>query len=86
MLLSKGVNPYEYMNNCEKFSETIITKKEDFYSRLNMEDISDADYAHVKRFCKDFKISNSGDSHDLQVDSNALLLLDIFEKLSKYVS
>ena len=33
-------------------------KKEDFYSHLNMEDIIDAGYAHIKRVCKDFKIKN----------------------------
>ena len=39
------------MNDWEKFSE-----KEDFYSHLNMEDITDTDYAHEKRVCKDFEI------------------------------
>ena len=29
-------------------------KKEDFSSHLNMEDITDADYAHIKRVYKDF--------------------------------
>ena len=31
-------------------------KKKDFYSHLNMEDITDADYMHAKRVCKDFEI------------------------------
>ena len=42
------------MDDCEKFSET-LPKKEDFYSNLNMEDITDADYAHAKRVSKDFE-------------------------------
>ena len=29
-------------------------KKEDFHSRLNVEDLTDADYVHVRRVCKDF--------------------------------
>ena len=33
-------------------------KKEDFYSHLNMEDITDADYAHAKRVCKDFEVKH----------------------------
>ena len=33
-------------------------KKKDFYSNLNMENITDADYAHVKRISKDFDIKN----------------------------
>ena len=56
LLLQKGVYPYEYMDDWEKFNETTLPEKEDFYSHLNIEDISDADYAHAKRVCKDFKI------------------------------
>ena len=31
-------------------------KKENFCSHLNMEDITDADFAHAKRLYKDFEI------------------------------
>ena len=30
-----------------------------------MEDITDADYAHAKRVCKDFEIKQLGEHHDL---------------------
>ena len=78
-LLQKGVHTYEYMNNWENFNETSLPEKEDFYSHLNMEDITDADYAHEKRACNDCKIKNLGEYHDLYVQSNALLLADVFE-------
>ena len=39
LLLQKGVYPYGYMNGWEKFGETSLPEKEDFYSHLNMEDI-----------------------------------------------
>ena len=55
MLLRKGVYPYEYMDGWEKFNEATLPEKE-FYSNLNMEDITDADYIYVKRVCKDFEI------------------------------
>ena len=42
-------------------------KKENFYSYLNMEDVTDADYAHTKRVRKDFEIKNLGEYHDLYV-------------------
>ena len=48
------------MAKCEKFNETWLPEKEDFYNQLNMEDIADADYAHAKRVCKDFEIKNLG--------------------------
>ena len=34
---------------------------------------------HAKRVCKDFKITNFGEYHDLYVESDTLLLVDIFE-------
>ena len=43
LLLWKGVYPYEYMDSWEKIDETILSLKEDFYSNLNLEDISDED-------------------------------------------
>ena len=49
LLLRKGLYPDEYMDDWEKFNETLLPKKEDFYSHLNVEDITDADYAHAKR-------------------------------------
>ena len=37
------------MENWEKFSETSLPEKEHFYSNLNMEDITDENYAHTKK-------------------------------------
>ena len=54
-MLRKKAYPYEY--GWEKFSETPLPKK-DFYRHLDMEDISDADYAHAKKICKDFEMKN----------------------------
>ena len=67
----------------EKFNETSLPETEDFYCHLNMGDITDADYAHTKRVCKDFEIKNLGEYHVLYVQSDTLLLADVFEK---YVS
>ena len=44
-----------------------------------MEDITDADYVHAKRFCKNFEIKNLGEYHDLYVQSDALLLAYVSE-------
>ena len=42
------------MDDWEKFNETSLHGKELFYSHLNMEDITDADYAQAKRVHKNF--------------------------------
>ena len=47
-----------------------------------MEDITDADYTHEKRNCKNFKITNLGEYHDLYVQNDTLLLGGVFEKLT----
>ena len=60
LLLQKGIYSYKYMDDREKFNETFLPEKEDFYSHLNMEDISDADYTYAKRVYKDFKIKKLG--------------------------
>ena len=67
------------MDDWEKFNETSLPEKEGFYSHLNVEDITDADYAHAKRVCKDFEIKNLGECHDFYVQSNTLLFADVFE-------
>ena len=62
---------------------TSLTEKEDFYSHLNMEDITDADYAYAKRVCKNFEIKNLAEYHNLYVQRNKLLLADVFENFRK---
>ena len=47
-LLIRGVYPNEYMDDWENFNET-LPEKEDFYSNLKVEEITDADYIHIKR-------------------------------------
>ena len=44
-----------------------------------MEDITAAYYSHTKRICKDFEIKQSGEYHDLYVQSDTSLLADVFE-------
>ena len=53
------------MDDWKEFSEISLNEKEDFYSCLNKEDITDANYANAKRVCKDFEIKNLGEYHCL---------------------
>ena len=46
LLLRKGVYPYEFMYDWERFNEKSLPEKEDFCSNLNIEDTTDADYAY----------------------------------------
>ena len=79
MLLRKGFYPYEYMDSWEKFNE--LPPKKDFYSNLNLENISDENYTHAQKIWDIFEIKNLGEHHDLYVQSDTLLLSDIYENL-----
>ena len=46
------------MDDWEKFNQTSLPEKQEFYSHLRNENITDADYAHAKRVSKDFEIKN----------------------------
>ena len=53
------------MDTWEKLNEALLSKKEDFYSSLNLEIITSVNYRHVKRLFKNFNGKNIGDRHDL---------------------
>ena len=79
LLLRKGVYPYEYMDNSERFNDMLLPNKEAFYSNLNMEDITDTDYRHANKVFKELELKNLGEYHDLYEQSDTLLLADVFE-------
>ena len=78
LLLRKGVYPYEYMDSWENFNETSLPPKKDFYSNLILENISDKDYGHAQKVFKKY-CTNMGDYRDLYVQTDTLLLADVFE-------
>ena len=77
LLLRKGVYPYEYMNSWKRIKEELLPNKESFYSELNYERITDEDHAHAQKVRKVFKTKNLCEYHDLYVQSDALLLVDV---------
>ena len=64
------------MDSWERFDETSLPDKEAFYSKLNLEDITDEDYEHAQKV---FGIKNLAEYHDLYVQSDTLLPADVFE-------
>ena len=81
-LLRKGVYHYEYMDSWERFNETSLPPKNDFYSELTLEDISDKDYSYAQKVFEDF-CTDIGNYHDLHVQTDTLLLADILKNLEK---
>ena len=69
LLTRKGVYPYDYVTGIKKFKETKLPKKEEFYSKLYNEDISDSDYEHAKKVWSNFNCSTIKDYHDFKYKS-----------------
>ena len=44
------------MDDWKKFNETLLPEKDNFYSHLNMEDITDTDYTHARRSRRDLEM------------------------------
>ena len=75
----KGIYPYEYMDDWNKFDETQLPAIQDFYSQLKQEHITDEDYEHAQLIWNTFKMKNLGDYHDFYLKLDVLLLADILE-------
>ena len=79
----KGVYPYDYMDSFSKFNDTELPQREDFYSLLTDNNISEDDYSHAKNVWNTFNLQNMGEYHDLYLQTDILLLTDVFENFRK---
>ena len=83
LMKQKGIYPYDHMDCFDRFNETQLPEKQDFYSILNNEHISDEQYKHGQNVWKTFNLKTMGDYHDLYLKSDILLLADVFENFRK---
>ena len=73
------------MDNWRRFDDTTVPLKESFFSKLNLENISDEDYGHAQKVWDVFEIKNRGEYHDLYAQSDTLMLTDVFENFRNKV-
>ena len=83
LMKQKGIYPYDYMDSFNKFNETKLPNKQDFYSILNNEHISDEQYMLAQNVWNTFNLKTMGDYHDLYLKSDIVLLADVFENFRK---
>ena len=81
LMSQKGVYPYDYMDYFEKFNQTELPTKEQFYSVLNSQHITNVEYDHAWKVWDTLK--NMGKYHELYLKSDVLLLADVFESFRK---
>ena len=55
------ISLFYYSKRVFIFMNVWMIGKKSMKHHLNMEDITDGDYAHAKRVCKDFEIKNLGE-------------------------
>ena len=72
MLLRKGVYSV-------RFNETSLPPKKDFYSESTLEDITNKNYEYAQKVFKEY-CTDISDYHDFYVQTDTLLLSDVFEK------
>ena len=83
LMSQKGVYPYDFMDSFEKFNQMELPTKDQFYSILNDQHITDDEYDHANKVWKAFTIKTMGEYHDLYLRSDVLLLADVFENFRK---
>ena len=83
LMTRKGIYPYDYMDSFEKFNKTELPTKEEFYSILNNEHITNEDYSHAQNVWTTFQLQTMGEYHNLYLKSDILLLADVFENFRK---
>ena len=75
----KGVYPYKYVDDWEKFKDNFLLSIGAFYSKLNLSGISECNYDHAQRVWREFGMKDLGDCHDFYLKTIVLLLSSIFE-------
>ena len=83
LMKRKGVFPYDYMDSFSKFNDTELPEREEFFSLLTDNNISEDDYRHAQNVWNTFNLQNMGEYNDLYLKTDILLLVDVFENFRK---
>ena len=83
LLIRKGIYPYGYIDDWDKFKETVLPPEEAFYSKLAMAGVSKEDYEHANRVWAKFGSNNLEEYHNLYLCMDVILLADVFEAFRK---
>ena len=78
-MIRKGMYPYEYMDDFQKYEEAKPPSKNALYSKLSMKGKSDNDYEHAQQILNTMEKKSLGCYHNFYLKTVVLLLADVFE-------
>ena len=84
LLTKKGIYPYDYFDNKDKYDELQLPKKEKFFYKLNNKNISNDGCKHTLNVFKRFKCKDLLDYSILYLKTDICHLLDVFQKFSDF--
>ena len=84
LLTKKGIYPYDYFDNKNKYDELQLPEKEKFFNKLNNKNISNDEYKHALNVFKTFKCKDLLDYSILYLKTDICHLSDVFQKFSNF--
>ena len=83
LLTKKGIYCYDYFDKKEKYLETELPKKEKFFNKVHLKNISNDEYKHALNVFKTFKCEDLLEYLILYLKSDIRHLSDVFQKFSE---
>ena len=83
LVTQKGVFPYEFLDDISKLSTEGLPSKDKFYSSLYESEVKEEDYQRAQKVWDHFKMKTMKDYHDLYLETDVLLLADVFENFRR---
>jgi hypothetical protein len=83
LVTQKGMFPYEFLDDISKLSTEGLSSKDKFYSSLYESEVKEEDYQRAQKVWDHFKMKTMKDYHDLYLETDVLLLADVFENFRR---
>ncbi|CAB4031136.1 uncharacterized transposon-derived, partial [Paramuricea clavata] len=83
LVTQKGIFPYEYLDDISKLNVEGLPSRDKFYSSLYESEVKEEDYQRALKVWDHFKMKTMRDYHDLYLETDVLLLADVFENFRR---
>ncbi|CAB3978376.1 Gastrula zinc finger [Paramuricea clavata] len=83
LVRQKGIFPYKYLDDISKLNATELPSRDEFYSSLYESKVKEEDYQRALKVWDHFGMKTMRDYHDLYLETDVLLLADVFENFRK---